>query len=90
MTVKMSHQGFVCTDCLMVIANGDTSGIDDVTAWESRVLEKNATEDGRYQVVPGTDTCGHFSRMGCDYCGSRLAGDVHLVTFLMHDNQIGE
>jgi hypothetical protein len=77
-----SFDGFVCTDCLMVIANGDTSGIEDVTAWERDVLETNATEDGSYIVVPAYDDDPRFSTMGCDYCGSKLAGDANLVTFV--------
>lgn len=73
--------GSVCIDCLMVIANGDTSGIDDVDAWEKAVEGLNATEDGRYNIVPvGEET--FFGKGRCDFCGSRLAGDRHDVKFI--------
>ena len=74
-------KGDVCVDCLMVIANGDTSGIDDVASWELRVDAKNPTDDGAYMVVPVGDETW-FGRGACDYCGSTLAGDRHDVVFV--------
>lgn len=55
MSVVLSHEGFVCSDCLMMIANSDSSGIEDFDAWQKRVKEKNATEDGKYHVIPACD-----------------------------------
>jgi hypothetical protein len=76
--------GSVCIDCLLVIANGDTSGIEDLAAWESAVLQANSTEDGRYTIVPVADET-HFSTSMCDNCRTTLAGDRHDVVFI--DNQ---
>ena len=83
MSVVLSHQGYVCTDCQMMIANSDSSGILDFEAWQKRVEEKNATENGKYHVVPECDLDPRFSSMGCDFCGINPGGmDVHLVSFL--------
>lgn len=74
-------KGDVCVDCLMVIANGDTSGIDDLAGWELRVDAKNPTDNGAYMVVPVGDET-FFGRGACDYCGSTIAGDRHDVVFV--------
>lgn len=83
-----TYKGTVCVDCLMVIANGDDSGISDLDAWTARVDATNPTADGRYYFVPACDEdcdSGHFSGSRCDYCGTTLAGDRHDVAML--DNQ---
>lgn len=82
-----TYDGAVCVDCLMVIANGDTSGISDLPGWESRVTAKNATDNGRYVVVPAgysddDDDPTYFGKSPCDYCGDTLAGDRHPVAFI--------
>lgn len=73
--------GSVCTDCLMVITNADSSGIQDISAWEKRVCEKNPTENGRYSVVPLGNSENYFSKCSCDYCGISLAGNRQDVIF---------
>ena len=73
--------GSVCVDCRMAIANGDTSGIDDYATWSAGVDAVDATDGGRYQVVPVGDET-YFGRGSCDYCGSTLAGDRHDVEFI--------
>ena len=85
MNTDNDFAGSVCTDCLMAIANGDTSGIDDVATWEIDVAQRNSTDNGRYNVVPMSDGEPYFSSCMCDYCGTRLAGDRHDVVYL--DNQ---
>jgi hypothetical protein len=73
--------GSVCADCLMAIANGDRSGIDDVAAWEERVAATDATENGQYVVYPvGPDS--YFGSAPCSYCGTGLAGDRYDVAFM--------
>lgn len=82
----MSHfyDGAVCVDCTMVIANGDTSGIVDLAAWEAGVAARNACDGGRLRVVLACDEdCeGWFSWSSCDFCGSQLGGDRHPVNFI--------
>ena len=73
--------GSVCVDCLMAIANGDTSGISDVDKWAAAVDSTNATEDGRYRVVV-TGAESYFSSSRCDYCSDPLAGDRIDVEFI--------
>lgn len=73
--------GSVCVDCLMVIANGDTSGISDVDKWSAAVESTNATENGRYRVVVTGDE-SYFSSSRCDYCSDPLAGDRIDVEFI--------
>jgi hypothetical protein len=79
-----SFDGSVCVDCVMVIANGDTSGISDVGAWEAGVAALDACEGGRFTVVLACDDqCeGWFSHSRCDYCGSTLGGERHPVNFI--------
>lgn len=73
--------GSVCIDCLMVIANGDTSGIDDLEGWEKAVEAVDALEGGRFMaVLVGEDTFFGVGR--CAFCGSTLAGDRHDVAFI--------
>lgn len=78
--MNITATGYVCADCLMVIANADTSGIADVDAWADAVKRTNATENGRYDVVVGDDELT-FSRTSCDYCGTTLDGYRHEVVF---------
>jgi hypothetical protein len=65
----MNDEFEVCDDCLMVIANGDTSGIED--------------DDRLSDVLTGVDRIGHahptFSRdeyrtIPCECCGTKLHG----------------
>jgi hypothetical protein len=74
--------GSVCVDCLMAIANGDTSGISDVDKWAAAVESTNATENGRYRVVVSGDGESYFSSSRCDYCSDPLAGDRIDVEFV--------
>lgn len=73
----------VCTDCLMMIANGDSSGIEDFDEWQSRVAEKNPTNGGVYYWSPvmsdTDDDLSYFGKAPCSYCGNHLAGDRHPV-----------
>jgi hypothetical protein len=76
--------GLVCIDCAMVIANGDTSGIEDLPAWEARVTKQNPTENGRYDIVMScSENCdGEFSTARCNYCGTTDDGERHPVAFM--------
>ncbi len=77
---KFVDSGAVCVDCVMMIANGDNSGIEDFQAWEKRVEDRNPTEDGRYEyILDSGDDAVFFGTLPCDFCGDRLHGDRHAV-----------
>ena len=71
-----SHELDICEDCQAVIANGELPGNTrwDLTAW-GEAVEVNWPNAEGWQLVNGEgDGEGHFSRWGCDCCGSTLAG----------------
>lgn len=70
-----------CTDCVMAIANGDTSGIEDLAAWAARVEATDLTSGGKYTAVVYSDH-EYFSHYGCDYCGDTLGGDRHDIILI--------
>ena len=72
----------VCVDCLIMIANGDVSGIDN----EDRIAEVIAgmdrlTTDGAHLVAGDSDD-GNFRWTPCECCGSELGGDRHAAVLL--------
>jgi hypothetical protein len=81
MTVTVAFTGYACADCIIVIANADTSGITDVDAWQSAVDATDPTAGGRYVVVPGDDEID-FGTQRCRYCGTWDAGYRHEIAFL--------
>ena len=68
-----------CIDCLMLVANGDDSGMDDATAENCR--ESIASIQGSL-VCNDHDDDIEFSRQPCDVCGSPLAGSRHHLAIL--------
>lgn len=75
--------GSACTDCLMLVANGETPPEMDEAATAAYLAEVERRSAG-YTVVPACDEeCeGGFSWSACDLCGSTLGGDRHPVAFL--------
>lgn len=71
-----------CTDCLMAIANGDFSGMDDAT--EKRVRTALDEWGKRGTLVPSGDEDEeeHFSWSACDICDSGLGGNRSKVALL--------
>lgn len=90
-----------CTDCLMLLANGETPpemSEEETASWLARV-----EGDGSTRVTLGrhTDVCGcedwdtdkhrdecermEFSWRGCDVCHSHLGGAREAVTFWFID-----
>jgi hypothetical protein len=72
----------VCTDCLMAIANGDTSGLDYYYSADEATRRLDEIHAGMAaaggDIVPGeTDRDEEFSRRDCDCCGCGLAGSRH-------------
>lgn len=75
-------EGLACVDCAVAIANGDTSGIEDLERWEQGVLETALYELGTVVTNCPEECEGSFHTSPCSYCGSDLAGDRHPIAVL--------
>jgi hypothetical protein len=87
--------GWACTDCLVLLANGENPPWDsdaEIAAWHDEIDRRNAG----YNVTPGmpreqhacpedTEECecetDSFSWCDCDVCGGNLGGERHAVSF---------
>lgn len=86
MNVKHSTE-YVCVDCLMALANGDTPDLpdDELAAWEGAIDHWSAglESDSLNPVVTASEeTDREFSAEQCAACRSNLAGSRHQVTLL--------
>ena len=64
----------VCTDCLMVIANGEFEAVaPEVAAAVARGIHDMHAEG--YMVALENTDAGHFSWSDCDLCQTKLGGD---------------
>ncbi|MGM0925380.1 MAG: hypothetical protein ACQEXC_02920 [Pseudomonadota bacterium] len=89
--VKVIDDDFmVCTDCLMIIANDDASGLGySLGEEEAEVREQEIRgaiteiqrEEGQI-VVGDSDRDDEFSPSPCACCGTRLAGPRHHCVIL--------
>jgi hypothetical protein len=81
-----------CTDCLMIVANDDASGLDyyleseAATKREAHIRECidalcKSVEGGYLACGDGEDD-EEFSWHGCDVCGSGLGGTRHQLVLL--------
>ncbi len=70
----------VCVDCLMVIANDDSRGIEDAAREKVVRAAVYGRKDGGYWTA-GNDELG-FSWQPCDCCNSPLGGDRHAAAIL--------
>ncbi|MDZ7854201.1 MAG: hypothetical protein U5L98_16590 [Halomonas sp.] len=96
MPVNMVDDEFmVCTDCLMIIANDDASGLDyslgeeEGAAREQEIRKAIAViqrEEGQIAVGDG-DRYVEFSSRPCACCGIRLAGPRHHFVILGSDRE---
>jgi hypothetical protein len=67
----------VCVDCASLIANGDTTGIDDPER-EAEVLAQAGIPEGWHVALDCPEDCeGGFSWSPCGACRSPLGGDRH-------------
>lgn len=64
----------VCSDCLMMMANGDLGGEGDPDAHAARMDAEWPSEDG-WHLSPGDLDEPGFSWNQCDACSSMLGGD---------------
>lgn len=80
----------VCTDCLMIIANDDASGLDyslgeeeaEVREQEIRGAITEIQREEGHIAVGDSDRGDEFSSSPCACCGSRLAGARHHCVIL--------
>lgn len=78
--VTVEFSGWCCSDCIILIANGDTPpemSEDDTAAWLAAIEKRS---DG----LPWVSGDGHedFSSRSCDVCGSQDAGERFAVSQL--------
>lgn len=78
----------VCVDCLMVIANGDYSGLALHPAEDQRIeaINRGLDNAGGYVTVGDSEHDEEFSHRGCDNCNSGLAGSLHHCVILGDDD----
>src|SRR5690554_5571867 len=85
----------VCTDCLMIIANDDASGLDYSLGEEEaevreqeirRAITEIQREEGQIDVGD-SDRDNEFSPSPCACCGTRLAGARHHCAILGSDRE---
>jgi len=88
------HNGVVCVDCLMGIANGDwptvaNLGAYDVTVGHLHIGEWADASCWHYGAECGDDcSCEEteFSSRGCSVCGTYLAGYRHAAIMVNRDD----
>jgi hypothetical protein len=92
MRVTVDYTGWSCTDCIILIANGDVPGDLPESMVHEWLARFDARSAGRH-VVPGgehdpgcprTDCeCDtrDWSSLPCDTCGEPAHGARHAVTF---------
>lgn len=68
-----------CTDCALIIANDDDSGMSPATADSCRAGIVEWLEAGLFRLVV-TGTEAHFSQSNCEVCSVSIAGDRIEVT----------
>ena len=87
MTVTVMLEGFVCQDCACVIANADSSGIDNYQEWAEGVWNTNAAQDEWNPVIAcGGDSapdhnCDEKIDGNCTHCGRNVYSTFHPVVY---------
>lgn len=74
---------YCCTDCLMLIANGDASGMDDAT--EACCRAGIASFQGHLVSNDHDDKQLGFSWKSCEVCNSGLGGTRYRLALLGKD-----
>lgn len=74
---------YCCTDCLMIIANDDASGMDDAT--EARCREGIASFQCHLVCNDDGSEDDGFSWKSCEVCNSGLGGTRYRLALLDED-----
>ncbi len=75
----VENEMMVCSDCLMLIANGDTPpelSEEKTEEWLAQIA-KHYGEDQSGVCCGDSEKNEEFSWSGCDFCGSNLGGARH-------------
>lgn len=81
----------VCVDCLMVIANGDYSGLalnPDTEDRRTEAINRGLDRAGGSVCCGDQDKDEEFSNRGCDNCGCNLAGSLHHCVILGENDEV--
>lgn len=87
MATVVAEKMEACTDCVLLIANGevtDQHGNDIAEELAERIADHLGTEFAMCTLVveSSEDGDGWFSWSPCEICGSELGGDRHHVSAL--------
>jgi hypothetical protein len=82
MNIEVVYEGYACTDCTMLIANGDDSGIAEPMQHYAAIASVGLDKLGHVVMACSDDCEGEFRTDSCDYCGTSLHGDRHLIAVL--------
>jgi hypothetical protein len=80
--VAVIYEGWACVDCVMLIANGDDSGIDNPMRKHQEIASVGLDNLGHVVLACDGDCEGQFRTDSCDYCGTTLHGDRHPIAVL--------
>lgn len=78
---KLIAEVWACSDCAMIIANDDDTGMTEERAEEVREGIA-AFRKRRETLVVDSDLYEDFSTVGCYVCGTGLAGARFVVSIL--------
>jgi hypothetical protein len=76
---EVKYELMACTDCLMLVANGDhpEENTEKQDAEMDRAIEANLGDDQGYLCCGDSDKDEEFSWSACECCGSKLGGSRH-------------
>jgi hypothetical protein len=74
----------VCVDCLLLIANGETT---ESTTVEEHAAKMDALWSDDWHIVLGSDGESNFSWSSCEGCGSKLGG-ARETAFAVRDKRV--
>lgn len=80
--MNVVYEGHACIDCVMLIANGDDSGIEEPMVKYQEIAHVGLGKLGHVVMACDEDCEGYFSSSACDNCGTTLAGDRHPIVVL--------
>lgn len=78
-------EGWVCQDCLMLIANGELNPDlteEECAAYIKRVQDYTKNDDAVDIALGDEQEDLEFSNYTCDSCGTSLGGSRHHVNFI--------